>query len=77
LSSYQHLVNDNLDSWACALHYEVPGVAKEENGELKTDSMIKMLSHQMSQYQYYQYEGDQYYDDEVFDEQSQVFEEWQ
>jgi kelch-like protein 10 len=73
LSSYQHLVNDNLDSWACALHYEIPGAGKYSSIDIKNDSMVQGISQQMLNYQYYHYEGDPYYEDEVLDE-SQVFE---
>jgi hypothetical protein len=80
LSSYQHLVSDNLDSWACALYYDMPGKPTTNpimNEELRNSSaMMKMYHNQLAPNQYAQYQYDEAYDEEVFSEQSSIFEEW-
>jgi Kelch motif len=78
LSSYQNLVNDNLDSWACALYYEIPGKPQhipQANEELRaTTSMMRMYQGAGGNYQMYQYEEG--YDDEGYSENSSLFEEF-
>jgi len=78
VSSYQQLVNDNLDSWACALFYDLPGVKPPvvHNEELRSTSTLKMYQQPqlINQYQYYHYEEP--YEEEVFSEQSSTFEDW-
>lgn len=62
LFSYQHLVNDNLDSWSCALAYEI-------SGRSDTNKNVNV-------YQNYHY--DEAYDADMLSEEhdSSLFEDW-
>ena len=72
ISSYKDFVDDNLDSWSCALYYDV----HKKTEELPNTSMLNTGVKVPRQQAYNGYQYDERYEEEIFSEGSSNDDDW-
>lgn len=69
LASYRDLVDDNLDSWSCALYYELPKKAEDIKKSTIVNNGVKMPKPQGINYGLYEY-NEIFEDEDIFSDGS-------